>query len=105
MSELVWTTADKLQIKFNELEHQHVSNIHWFFKFFWKSEIPEIEELLQNKWGGKILSYKPVWDWEAEALKNSNSHELGVSYEGELMFIHYTNEIIGYVNYTTLRSC
>lgn len=61
----VWTTAFGEEIPFEEIPHQHVSNILWFItlfkltEYYGKELIDELTELL-TKYGGEKLPFKPL---------------------------------------------
>lgn len=64
-------------INHEEIPHQHLSNILWFNEIFYPVECKEMnkeyEELLQLKFDGVRLSYKPRADFQSEiyALEKS----------------------------------
>ena len=77
-------TFDGRAIKYSNLEHQHLSNIYWFNTIHHNRgryyDVSLMEEL-DNRFKGKILSYKPLKRFKGEIdglrrigciLKNNN---------------------------------
>ena len=63
--ELLWGTADGEYLFYNELDDQHLSNIHYMYKTHnWKIPKQVLDEI--EKRGLTILPYKPYYDEETE---------------------------------------
>lgn len=80
LSEKKWTTAEGVRIPYCKVTHQHWSNIYWYHKVF--LDIPgmsphvmekicvEAELQLYNRYGGKILPWKPTYEYELNWLNH-----------------------------------
>jgi hypothetical protein len=66
-----WETYDGRRITMNEISHQHLSNIYYYTHFTMAQYYPQwvredIVEWLKIRFGGVILPYKPVNEFEFE---------------------------------------
>ena len=73
-----WTTHNKKQIKLDEMDHQHLSNIYWYNILVLgydpnnRADNKSIErqslifEQIDGRFNGEILSYKPLWSFKFE---------------------------------------
>ena len=69
---LEWGTFHGTKILFNELSHQHISNITYYFKLVLNMKPhPDIYKEIEDRFGGIILPYKPLlsFPYEINALK------------------------------------
>ena len=55
-----WRTADGRDIDLLELTHQHASNIIWFYRLLFDTEHRVIHNLINTKFNGVILDFKPL---------------------------------------------
>ncbi|MFA5366676.1 MAG: hypothetical protein WC333_02230 [Dehalococcoidia bacterium] len=76
MKKYVWRTWDNRLIVMENLSHQHLSNIYYYVTYtlpemYDQSTRDEVTRLIETKFGGVILPYKPHPDfvWEKEYLK------------------------------------
>lgn len=79
----LWRTADGEFLPISKLTHQHLSNIYWYHLIF--QEIPRMQiksmkkqvefskKELDSRFGGIILEWRPVFDFEIRWL-----NELGM---------------------------
>lgn len=77
-----WTTADNQVIPFTDITHQHWSNIYWYHMVFQRmprfsnnNMVKTVElarDQIDKKFGGKILAWKPIFDFEAVWLNKLN---------------------------------
>ena len=85
-------TFDGRNLEYNELPHQHLSNIYWFNTVLHKREHLHDYDLmvnLENRFGGIILPYKPLVEFKEEiaALK-----ELGHTWNNHII---HDNKVVG----------
>ena len=80
-----WTTHNKKQIKLDEMDHQHLSNIYWYNKIVLgydpknKADNKPMErqdlifEQINGRFNGEILPYKPLlaFQFEIEMLEKN----------------------------------
>ena len=80
-----WTTHNKKQIKLDEMDHQHLSNIYWYNKIVLgydpknKADNKSMErqdlifEQINGRFNGEILPYKPLlaFQFEIEMLEKN----------------------------------
>jgi hypothetical protein len=59
-------TFDNREIRYNELSHQHLSNIVWFNKVFFNANSTVEKNLLSRKFNSELLPYHPHESFEAE---------------------------------------
>lgn len=92
-----WTRLDGVQIPFNKLSHEHISNILWYKEIILNSDryndnayfLLSVE--LHKRFNGVRLPYKPIYDFEIEFLnKNRMVDDMGN--------IYYKGDIIGSIN-------
>jgi len=107
-----WTTADNQTIPFDELTHQHWSNIYWYHFIFSnkkgmsrsimintsKLALKKIEE----KFDGKILDWKPVYFFEINWLQGLDILVSGIRIRNGIEIYRY-NEKIGTIVEENLR--
>ena len=55
-----WRTADGRDISLDEMTHQHASNIIWFYDIFYKLNHKVIRQLINEKFNGVVLGFKPL---------------------------------------------
>ena len=55
-----WRTADGRDIELDQLTHQHASNIIWFYDLLLNKEHHLIRTLINEKFGGVVLDFKPL---------------------------------------------
>lgn len=55
-----WRTADGRDISLDEMTHQHASNIIWFYDIFLKVDHKVIRRLINEKFNGVVLPFKPL---------------------------------------------
>ena len=55
-----WKTADGRVISLDEMTHQHASNIIWFYDIFLKVDHKIIRQLINEKFNGVVLGFKPL---------------------------------------------
>ena len=55
-----WRTADGRDIELNALTHQHASNIIWFYDIFFKTDHKVIRKVINDKFNGVVLDFKPL---------------------------------------------
>jgi hypothetical protein len=78
----IWITVDNIRIDYNDVSHQHWSNIYWYHKLFQKLKgmypiamnyitVVALSEL-DKRFYGEILPYKPVYAYEVTWLDNLN---------------------------------
>ncbi len=101
-----WTTVEGVRIPFSQVTHQHWSNIYWYHKVF--ADIPNMaphtmESIMVNaelqiaqRFHGKILSWKPTFEFELNWLHYLNL----IRVKNERLFIvdkwgHEIGEIVG----------
>lgn len=70
-----WTTVDRRTILKDDITHEHLSNIYYYVRFFYPELYPdwtrrEVCDLLDTKFNGEILPYKPFWDYEIARIKS-----------------------------------
>jgi hypothetical protein len=72
MREFIWKTADGRELKLNQIDDQHLSNIYWFQKVFWDYTHPIIQKEIVKRFNKQIpLTYKPLpISGEVRDLKN-----------------------------------
>jgi hypothetical protein len=75
--ENIWTDANGVKTPFNELSHQHLSNILWYYEVFYilptgrVSIITELQSELERRFNGNRRFWKPIPVLsEIEDLKN-----------------------------------
>jgi len=91
MENLVRRTFDGRKIKYKDLDQQHLSNIIWFNKIFIGEEKSGFEKaLIDLKFGGEVLPYRPHVDFKLECKILSKQGMLKESGE-----IYFRNELIG----------
>jgi len=56
----IWNTATGRKIPFNDLDHQHLSNIIWFYELLHNYEFKEMRDLLNQRFDGVLLDFKPL---------------------------------------------
>lgn len=57
----VWHTFYGRQIPLEQLSHQHLSNIIWYWKIIFKESIYKaITDQVDTRFGGQILPYRPL---------------------------------------------
>ena len=65
-----WRTFNGILKSLEEIDHQHLSNIYWFSKLLNiinKNSTPEdFKKLIDERFEGKILEYKPKWEFKQE---------------------------------------
>lgn len=64
-----WTTFDGRKIPVENLTHQHLSNIYYFFLLVNKLEIPWIKKELETRFNGQLLEYRPHSKFQDEITK------------------------------------
>ncbi|HWY34181.1 MAG TPA: hypothetical protein VNX68_06010 [Nitrosopumilaceae archaeon] len=81
LSSRVWETANGTQIPFDEVTHEHWSNIYWYHRYilersFSEIEINKCERLMgialiqiEHKFNGKLLDWIPIYDNEKRWFK------------------------------------
>lgn len=70
-----WGTVDGRWINYENIDHQHASNIFYYVSFIAKNIYPDwtrraIRNLLEDRFGGEKLPYDPYYDWEKTLIKN-----------------------------------
>lgn len=79
VDEHLWAINNKTQfVAADKLDHQRLSNMFWFLEVlllnntiskkdsedYLQALKTDIAPIIQNKYGGMILDYKPFYDWE-----------------------------------------
>jgi|ERR1044072_2543298 hypothetical protein len=63
----VWETFYGAKIAINELSHQHLSNILWYWQLIVKETAPRgIQDELEIRFGGIRLPYRPLISFTSE---------------------------------------
>jgi len=99
-----WTTADNQKIPFDELTHQHWSNIYWYHFIF--SNKPGMSrsimvntskmalQKIKEKFDGKILDWKPVYWFEIRWIQKLEFIIVsGVRIKNRTEIFHYDKKI------------
>jgi len=86
-----WTTYDGRQVSLSEIDHSHLSNSYWYIRIF-QNIIPiNILEELERRFGGEILEYNPIIDWEIKELNKMGLVVHGV--DGARIIVYEKNRI------------
>lgn len=67
-----WRTADGRTVDLTKTDHQHISNIFHFNRIMnnpYKIRV-RIMDIILEHFGGKVLDYKPYFDWEPKLLQD-----------------------------------
>jgi hypothetical protein len=63
----IWHTFYGSQIPLEQLSHQHISNIIWYWEIIVKERVDqEIYDQLETKYGGLRLPYRPLVSFTSE---------------------------------------
>ena len=99
-----------VQKKFEDIDHQHISNLYWFHKII-NQNTPDInfKTLIDEKFGGIIMSYRPhdplikFVDFNAEIkyldarrylLWNEDKTKADIKFEGEIIGVYESKSYI-----------
>ena len=56
----VWSNANGVRTPISELSHQHLSNIHWYYKVFNDTTNAHISYEISKRFKGRILCWEPL---------------------------------------------
>ena len=103
-----WRTLDGEEKMISQIDHQHLSNIIWYHAILANSYIHWALELIEEKFEGKILPYRPPFNGtmtnEIRALHVQKHCEVKYySEDGEevkaFSNISYDGQIVGYIKF------
>ena len=66
LHENTWKTFDGKVLKYDELDHQHLSNIYWYNMICLNNKPLNIVNIINNRFYGEILPYKPMLKFKDE---------------------------------------
>lgn len=71
MQKLTWQTASGKRLAFDDIPHDHLSNIYHYSKLFsfQPAMHPSLKKLLNEKYKGEVLPYDPKYYFEVEELE------------------------------------
>jgi hypothetical protein len=90
-----WKTFDGRVVFFNDISHQHLSNIYWYVNLVLPAIYPEdikddIAKALETKFSGKVLPYEPH-----PGFKEERQQLLNLGYLKPDNLIVVNNQVIG----------
>ncbi len=67
-----WTTFQGKQVSFDTVDHQHLSNLIWYWKVLHDLDVTDAIAKLSERFNGQLLPYRPHVDfkYEIDALKD-----------------------------------
>lgn len=104
-----WRTFNGKTVTRENIDHQHLSNIYWYFKLVFKLNFEELSDVLavcSERFNGQLLDYRPHIDFVQEIhmlyigdyLVKSNAHEF--------RYLIRTREgkVIGYIQHPDIEN-
>ena len=61
-----WITFQGKEVKPNEIDQQHLSNLYWFHLIFWGKKLMWSLDEIVNRFNGQLLPYRPHTHFKAE---------------------------------------
>lgn len=61
-----WTTFNGREIVPENLDHQHLSNIYWYYKLVVEVEHTWVLDVIRERYNGQLLPYAPHVDFTSE---------------------------------------
>ncbi len=89
-------TFDGRKISYDEISHQHASNIIWYDRIFKNRENKDAHELIDKKFDGYLLNYAPKTEFKYELnYLKSNGHLK--KYSDQSYGIYFHSNLIGFI--------
>lgn len=86
-------------VYYSEIGHQHISNIYWFWNLvvrnYDNSLGSKILDIINDKFDGEILSYRPHCDFKEEIIYLDSMKKIQWKVKGEWGNIVHEGKIIG----------
>ena len=105
-SKVIWTTFDGVKIKVEDLDSQHLCNIHYFMKYvnpgFYDKSIKHLIACeIDRRLDGNLLPYKPLRRFAGEINYLKQKNWLVEDRENNKTLVIIDGEIIGEVDEST----
>ena len=62
----VWVTFQGKTKLVSEIDHQHLSNMYWYYLIFWDKKLQWVLDEINDRFNGQILHYRPHLQFESE---------------------------------------
>lgn len=95
-----WRTYNGEDVSLSTISHQHLSNVYWFY-IIYHGKLGSMTEIakrfLYERFKGKILKYRPKWEFKSELFLLEEKGLLKWNKLKTRARIIYEGKIIGYL--------